>query len=665
MYEFNETKRTFTILTLKKIFLPNWKGGWGENLRKAIKEEKRKTSREMRDKSIINLSEKNLSEQELDIINRGLKFIISPQKTKNTEYLAEMERFKRRLRLKIFFAENTEDKRPNKKPPRMTKQSNWSPPETKNRKLIRFFKIIDIKTKEILNKRKNPQNSNMNVAERERLKFLKNQNNITFKQIDKGGGVCIMDTEKYRLKITNLLEDQTAYRPIPHDPTAHIVNEVNDLVDYMRHKHTVNEKTAELLRSHNPCRCPLFYGLPKTHKEGIPLRPIVSGCNGPTDNLSHFITGYLQPLAELLPSYFRDSTEFIRMLSESEVPTEDYWLVTADVTSLYTNIPHEEGIDAITHYLTLYKNYKYPTEIDPIPPISHITRIVRTILENSAFKFGNTYHHQVSGTSMGTRMAPPYANLFMGRLDETISNKFPDEIKNYKRFIDDIFFTFHGTEEELNKVKKFMNNIHSTIKFTFKTSKSTISFMDLELHKNEHGGLISKLYKKPTDTNNLLHFKSNHPRHQKEGLIFGQALRLNRLVSNNKDLEDELTNLAKRLITKGYPLNTINLMINKALRKKQKDLVSKKNNTIDNNNNFTPIIMPNDQTGSELGEMILKHWKIIEKDTDLNKIFPKKPRKVFKNKKSIKTHIISTKLKEENEINDDELIDILIELANV
>ena len=77
---------------------------------------------------------------------------------------------------------------------------------------------------------------------------------------------------------------------------------------------------------------------------------------------------------------------------------------------------------------------------------------------------------QLVGTAMGTKAAPPYANLFMGRHEETIQEAFIWAIPFWKRFIDDIFLIFLGTTKQLQSMKDFMNNLHPTIKFTFEHS---------------------------------------------------------------------------------------------------------------------------------------------------------------------------------------------------
>ena len=127
---------------------------------------------------------------------------------------------------------------------------------------------------------------------------------------------------------------------------------------------------------------------------------------------------------------------------------------------------------------------------------------------------------QFVGTTMGTKAAPPYANLFMGRHKETIRETFIWAIPFWKRFIDDIFMTFTGTTKQLQSMKDFMNSLHPTIKFTFEHSTQEISFLDMKIHIGADHKPSTTLYRKPTDCAGLLHFYSNHSLKCKESIVF-------------------------------------------------------------------------------------------------------------------------------------------------
>ena len=104
-------------------------------------------------------------------------------------------------------------------------------------------------------------------------------------------------------------------------------------------------------------REPSFYMLPKIHKLDTPGRPIVSACSCPTELVSEFVDSILQPLVKNLPSYVKDSSDALRCIENfgftENQPLHERRLFTMDVSSLYTNIPHNEGLNAVKHFLSL------------------------------------------------------------------------------------------------------------------------------------------------------------------------------------------------------------------------------------------------------------------------------------------------------------------------
>ena len=68
------------------------------------------------------------------------------------------------------------------------------------------------------------------------------------------------------------------------------------------------------------------------------------------------------------------------------------------------------------------------------------------------------------------------------------------------RYIDDIFMIWEHGEESLLKFIDYLNEIHPTIKFTYKYSRDSIEFLDVMVIKEEGGGLKTDLFVKDTDT---------------------------------------------------------------------------------------------------------------------------------------------------------------------
>ena len=146
----------------------------------------------------------------------------------------------------------------------------------------------------------------------------------------------------------------------------------------------------------------------------------------------------------------------------------DNILVTIDVQSLYTNIPHTEGIQALNRILE-------ETNTDPIKkPL--ICKLANLVLTKSYFSFNKKLYRQIQGTAMGTRMAPSYANIFMKYVETQLIDTSAKKPKIWLRFIDDIFMIWGHGRHALEDFKHLANNIHPTIKFSFNTNEKEIPF---------------------------------------------------------------------------------------------------------------------------------------------------------------------------------------------
>ena len=96
-----------------------------------------------------------------------------------------------------------------------------------------------------------------------------------------------------------------------------------------------------------------FCLLPKIHKRltNIPGRPIISNCGYYAENVSAFLDFHLQPWAQAVKSYTKDTNEFfIKLGSLPKLPDKNI-LCRIDVAGLYQNILHKEDLPALTKRL--------------------------------------------------------------------------------------------------------------------------------------------------------------------------------------------------------------------------------------------------------------------------------------------------------------------------
>ena len=113
-------------------------------------------------------------------------------------------------------------------------------------------------------------------------------------------------------------------------------------------------KTAKSLLEEK-IKTPEFHLLPKIHKANNPGRPVISSVNCHTSRFSEFVDFHLQPEIKKLKSYVKGITDLIKKIEAIDYASDDSYLVSLDVSSLYINILHKEGIEAVKQKLKKLK----------------------------------------------------------------------------------------------------------------------------------------------------------------------------------------------------------------------------------------------------------------------------------------------------------------------
>jgi hypothetical protein len=131
------------------------------------------------------------------------------------------------------------------------------------------------------------------------------------------------------------------------------------------------------------CRPGQFYLLPKIHKDGKPGRPIVSAIGHPTERISAFLHLHLRPHVENLPLYLKDTTDYINKTLPSGLPDHTL-LITMDVTSLYTNIPHQEGIEACREVWDT-RRVQRPSTVSLVKLLEHVLKFNNFVFKGEIF----------------------------------------------------------------------------------------------------------------------------------------------------------------------------------------------------------------------------------------------------------------------------------------
>ena len=158
-----------------------------------------------------------------------------------------------------------------------------------------------------------------------------------------------------------------------------------------------------------------MYGLPKAHKPGVPLRPILSMVGTFNHGLAQWIDRKLEPL-RTAPSIAEDSFSLL-YLRDSSLGSQ--YFVSYDVVSLFTNIPLDETVNHIVD--TLYPKTAGISQKDQRFEGMTSTVFRRALdrrVRNNVFIFSGKYYKQIDGYAMGSPLAPILADIFMNKILE-------------------------------------------------------------------------------------------------------------------------------------------------------------------------------------------------------------------------------------------------------
>ena len=238
------------------------------------------------------------------------------------------------------------------------------------------------------------------------------------------------------------------------------------------------------------CKTLNFYLLPKIHKGIIPPpgRPILSANGSPTEKISQFEDHLLNPLCPKIRSYVQDSTHFLQIINNLPQLPDTAYLVTMDVTSLYTNIPVQEGIQVVEDLL---KEERPNTNNKPSN--QSLINLLTLILTKNNFKFNGKHYIQKKGVCMGSKVSPSFAILYMDYFENMYVYTYHLQPLLYLRYIDDIFMIWTHSLEELNEFTTFLNTRIEHIKFTIEQSVNLVNFLDMKISVS-NGHLKTDLY---------------------------------------------------------------------------------------------------------------------------------------------------------------------------
>ncbi|CAF4594349.1 unnamed protein product [Rotaria sp. Silwood2] len=408
-------------------------------------------------------------------------------------------------------------------------------------------------SQQLMRTSKHKKINNLSDEELAALKSLKSNKNIVICKADKGNSIVILDREVYIKKAEDILKGKQ-FEQLKYDKFyLEREEELNKYILSLYNNNVIDSKLRHQLKS-TCSSISVFYGLPKAHKTGYPLRPIISTRGSYQYQLSKYLAKAIREARPQASSYIKDSFEFVKKIKEIVLErNKTYIKCSFDVESLYTNVPVNEAIEITLDYM-----YK-PRKLIDVPLNRDQMKILLNLsVTNSPFRFHNKIYKQIDGVAMGNPLAPIIADLWMQKMEEKLNKFRTNRPIVWLRYVDDIFCLFTISETKIKDFHSRINKWHDNLNFTLELeSNNSISFLDVCVTQDEEDKLTTSLYRKPTHTGLYMLWDSNQNRRYKLGLIKTLVIRIHRICSKQSIIRNELNLLRKTLTDNGYPPHII------------------------------------------------------------------------------------------------------------
>ena len=405
------------------------------------------------------------------------------------------------------------------------------------------------------------------------IEELKRRDDIVITKPDKGSGVVVMDKSQYlRLLSEASTNDTSKFRPISLErpktkgrpPTYyHPLLEKEKEIDSLLRR-ILPKPIADSLRPKGS-RLAHLYGVPKTHKERLAMRPILSATQTYNYALAKWLEDKLKPLSYNQYT-ISDTFQFVDEIQGLKINNGEL-LVSYDVTSLFTNVPLDETIQILADKAFADDWFNQTTKLNLTK--ADLVDLLKAATKNQLFQFDGSLYEQIDGVAMGSPLGPLLANVFMCSIEETLQQ---DGLLPpfYRRYVDDTL-TIMPDRVTADHFLRTLNHCHSSVKFTMVTEHDgSLPFLGVEL-LNRAPRIENKVYIKPTNTGLLLHYQSHVDDRYKRSLINTMLDRAYRLSSDWSHFHEECDRLREVSSKLKYPQHLIDTAIKKVIDTKVSD----------------------------------------------------------------------------------------------
>ena len=221
----------------------------------------------------------------------------------------------------------------------------------------------------------------------------------------KGVSLVVMDTEEYKKKSEELLQQPT-YKSIPTDPMTRYKNKLINLLKTIKAEGGINEALYKRLYP-TGAGSPKFYAQDTQGRDAIKTYSIQYRgshlCNIQRISYDPQTPGRKVTIpSPEYPGLHSTNIQGIKLQS-------DQCMVSYDVKALFTSVPIQPGINIIKKLLDEDKELQQRTTMT----VNNITCLLKFYLKSTYFTFQGKHYEQLEGAAMGSPISHIVANLYM------------------------------------------------------------------------------------------------------------------------------------------------------------------------------------------------------------------------------------------------------------
>lgn len=543
--------------------------------------------------SVHNLTDLVLQDNQLELLSFGSSFIQTPMNVTSDELCRVFEELQYRTLRKYMFKGVTKTKLLKERSKEFIIQDlkvlENDPLAKSIKKSLDPMVLTNLVMQDIISIK-----PNLSLREETGLKELKkliHDKDLMLIESDKNMGLCLIERSKYHAWLfneINKLDKSFTVSDLTASGQEELIKEsvqLRNMINALFKKHFNQEDLRSCMTrylNNNPEPIlPVIKGMPKLHKEGNRMRIILPFDLHVFTQIHNVIAAVLTPLAQRIKTALISSLELIHDL-EPRTFDGNFYIVSADLDSMYNRIDLKVAVDLILDFMHEYK------EEFLIFGNNHLTNdyVWRTIImksfEKCNFRCSEKTIRQSYGVAMGSPAGPLIATIYINRIImKNIArrgNTF-QMIKFWRMYIDDGFFIFDAANDP-DQIKNILHDLisyeGSELKwddksFHIKSINAMINdpivFLDTQIKSRAGEGdlyhLLFSVYCKPIGSYQYIHRRSCHPLSCMKSIAYAEALRRLRLSTQESDYERSLNDLRIKLMRRGHRLKHINDQIAK------------------------------------------------------------------------------------------------------